>query len=179
MAKIISFTGESGCGKTSLAKRLLSRGFAMVTSSTTRSPRSSDLPQEYEYLTAEQFSQFEEQNAFAWTASYAGNKYGTRYANLDRILQGDTPGIAILVPEVVPLLLQYTQHVIPFFVRTPAEEILRQRLAQRGDPAEDIERRLHRLGVWESTARQSDIPYIFINNNGTLDDAMDQISRYL
>lgn len=64
MGKIIILTGESGCGKTSIARLLLTQGYEMVTSSTTRVPRPSDLPGEYEHLTSERFSHVDTQKAF-------------------------------------------------------------------------------------------------------------------
>lgn len=89
------------------------------------------------------------------------------------------PGIAILVPEVVPLLLVYTPQAIPFFVQTPAVDILRDRMLIRGDAPSDINIRLHHVGEWETTARGSTVPYVFISNNGTIESAVDQVCKQL
>jgi len=180
MGKIITLTGESGTGKTTITKMLLEHpGFSLVRSTTTRQARSSDLPQEYQYVSLPEFSEIEKQSRFIWTATYAGNHYGTQYRHLDEILTSDQYGIMILVPETVPKLFAYTSAFIPFFLRTPPEEVLRKRLVHRGDKEEDIERRLNNLGSWEAQARSSFIPYHFIENTGRVEDTVEKILSYL
>lgn len=176
--KIITLTGEAGSGKTSIARKLLDDGFEMITSTTTRAARLSDLPKEYEHVNAAEFSLLTAAGAFIWAANYADNQYGTRYLYLDRAISHDKAGIMILTPEPIPLLLSYTPGVVPFFVCTPSKEVLRQRLQERGDTPAGIEKRLHTL-KWEEQARRSDIPYVFITNTGTLDDAVQEIRKYV
>ena len=178
---LITFTGESGSGKSTIARSLMKlNSFYLLTSSTTRAARPSDLPDEYEYLFEEEFKLLEKSGAFIWTASYAGNNYGTKYGYINEVLDDrDTYHILILVPQVLPILLDYTEKAIPFFIRTPNELVLRKRMEERGDSAENIEKRLEHFWEWEREADKSEINYRFINNEGSIEDAVRQVLGYL
>ena len=60
---ILTITGPSASGKTSLARalRLQIPGAVVLTSVTTRKPRPSDLPGEYKYETQEGFSKLKQE----------------------------------------------------------------------------------------------------------------------
>ncbi len=182
-AKIITFTGVSGTGKTTIANQLLKdeNNFHLVTSTTTRKARPSDLSGEYEYLNLEGFQTARTESAFIWCAEHGGNHYGTRYKFIDNALTAPYTSIMILVPEVLPILLDYAgKNVLPFYVRSPSESDLRTRLAVRGEPQESIEKRLQQSKAWESNAENSGIPYKFITNlNGKLDEALEQVKKHL
>ncbi len=54
--KLISFTGVSGSGKSTIVRKLLEDpAFHIVTSTTTRPPRESDIHGEYEYVSPAEF----------------------------------------------------------------------------------------------------------------------------
>jgi len=154
---------------------LTSPDFSMVTSTTTRTPRASDLPNEYAYVSLDKFFEIEKARGFIWTAPYAGNHYGTKYSAIDAALGSSGYKVMILVPQVLPILFSYTKNVEPFFIRTPPREVLEQRLRQRGDTEEDIVRRLQKAGQWEAEAAASGIPYRFISNEGAIEWAVEKI----
>ncbi len=118
---------------------------------------------------------------------YAGQKYGTRYRVVNDALERveGNYSILILVPDVVPILRRYTNPsqnnscYLPIFVKTPSEEILRERLRVRGDSEESIDRRLKDLYAWERTALASEIPYKVITNEGTIEEAVEQVKGLL
>lgn len=178
--KIVTFTGVSGSGKSTIVKELLKdfERFRLVTSTTTRSPRDSDLPGEYEYWTPQQMEKGA--SLFIWKTEYAGNCYGTRYRMLNDACELPQTSLMILVPEVLPVLLAYLpQQVLPFYVRAPDTDLLRLRLLRRGDDPESIERRLQTISDWERQATEGKIPYRMITNNGTIDEAVKQVKREL
>ena len=180
--KIITLTGASGSGKSSLAKLLLMRNdFSLVTSTTTRSARMSDLPKEYEHISLETFAGLQEISSFIWTAEHGGNHYGTRYSYIDRALNSEKTSLMILIPEVLPTLLDYAPGaVMPFYIINPGEKTLRQRLLARGEPLESIDKRLPQSRLWDVQAGNSGIPFCFIDNkNGKLRDAFREINLYL
>ena len=177
--KIATFTGVSGTGKTTIVKKLLEGDFRLIPSTTTRNPRESDLPSEYRYLSFEEFDRLGEEGEFLWTTEYAGQFYGTPYRVVQEAFKHDETSAMILVPEVVPLLRGYTDRVLSIYVRSPPEEVLRERLGARGDTVENIERRLADVRVWETQAEESDIPYQFITNDGTIDETVEQVRRIL
>ena len=179
MGKIISFTGASGSGKSTIAQAL---GFPFVRSSTTRPPRPSDNPGEYEYMEQEDFHHEEEAwNSFIWVTTYGKNYYGTKYEPVDRALASKENSVILLVPEVLHMLLSYVgrEKVLPFYIRTPEEAILRSRLEKRGEAAENIEWRLKESKDGDARAEKSNISYIFITNNGTIEEAVAQVRKYL
>lgn len=178
--KIVTFTGASGTGKSTLVKELLKEpaAFRLVTSTTTRPPRDSDLSGEYEYWTPQQMEA--DASLFIWRTEYAGNFYGTRYRVLEDALKLPQTSLMILVPEVLPTLLAYLPHkVLPLYVRAPPEDLLRVRLLRRGDEPESIERRLQTISDWERQATEGKIPYRMITNNGTIDEAVKQVKQEL
>lgn len=187
--QIFTFTGASGSGKSTLVKFLLQeKGYKLILSSTTRQPRASDLPGEYEYLDAAEFidgaglvHNEKISGDFLWTKEYAGNHYGTRKEVVDKALQSPYVSMMILVPEVLPYLLGYAgkEKVLPFYIRSPPESILQTRLEKRGETSETIERRIEESRNWDEQAERSDIPYVFITNNGTIDEIAEQVKKYL
>ncbi len=179
MGQITTFTGASGTGKDSIARAL---GFSYVTSTTTRGPRPSDNPGEYEYLEQEDFHYEEEAwNAFLWVTTHGGNYYGTKYEPINNALSRSENSTMILVPEVLPLLLAYVgkEKVMPFYIHSPGEAILRTRMEQRGDSNTSIDRRLKESRNWDEEAEKSGIPYTFITNNGMIEEAVEMVRKYL
>lgn len=176
--KILSFTGSSGTGKSTLAKAL---GFPFVLSTTTRASRPSDNPGEYEYVTNDYFDEMKRCKGFIWSIPFGGSWYGTKYQPVNHALMSQDYSLMILVPEVVPKLLHYagTDAVLPFYIRSPLEEVLRSRLEKRGESSETIERRLQESKRWDSETESSEIPYVFITNNGTIEGAVEQVRKYL
>ena len=178
--KIVTFTGVSGSGKSTIVKELLQESdhFRLITSTTTRPPRSSDLPGEYEYWTPEQME--EDASLFIWKTEYVGHQYGTRYRVLNDAFVSPPTSLMILVPEVLPVLLHhYGSYVLPLYVRAPPEDLLRVRLLRRGDNPESIEQRLQTIPNWERQATEWKIPYRMITNNGTIDEVVKQVKREL
>ena len=175
---LITFTGESGSGKSTIARELIKLGnFYFLTSTTTRAARSSDLFNEYEYLSHDEFDLLKQNNAFIWTVSHVGNNYGTKHSYIDQAIQSNSHYLMTVIPQALPILLNYTKEVIPFFVRTPAESVLRKRMEERGDS--DIDKRMQNLGEWEKEAEKSSIPYRYITNEGSIEDAVKQVLDYL
>ncbi len=175
---IVTLTGESGSGKSTIANYLLRRDdFSLVTSSTTRKQRESDLPKEYEYLTDDTFNALDKGEKLIWSVNYAGNSYGTRYSYLDEAIACEDYRLMILVPEAVEKLAEYTSGFVPFFIRTPSKDILRARLQKRGDSQVDITKRLADVGNWETES--SNIPYLFVSNEGRIETAVRDILQKL
>ncbi|MEK6863210.1 MAG: hypothetical protein AABW53_00770 [Nanoarchaeota archaeon] len=187
--KILTFTGASGSGKSTLVKFLLEEtGYKLIISSTTRQPRGSDLPGEYEFLGAAEFTagagparDEKRSGDFLWIKEYAGNYYGTRKGVVDEALRSPDVYMMILVPEVLPYLLDYAgkDKVLPVYIRSPPESILQTRLEKRGETLETIEKRIKESRNWDKRAERSDIPYVFITNNGTIDEMVEQVRKCL
>ncbi|MBD3251876.1 hypothetical protein GF380_05515 [Candidatus Uhrbacteria bacterium] len=75
---IVTFTGASGSGKTTIANAILERvpSAQLLTSNTTRNPRPTALPRVDSYLDRERFEQMEADGHFLWTAGLAETRSG-------------------------------------------------------------------------------------------------------
>ena len=167
---IITITGPSGSGKTSIAKTLIEKrpNIRLVVSLTMREPRPSDLPGEYLHnIPREEFEARKEE--FAWiTPPINGKLYGTLKKSLDEALAATHPSLMILIPEKAAQIREYAENrgrVLSFYVLSPPEDELRQRMRGRGDSESAIEERLKQREAWDKDARNSPIPYIFIAND--------------
>ncbi len=168
--KIMTITGASGAGKTSIASELLrlKPDRKLVISLTTRDPRPSDLPGEYRCNVP--IAEFEESTKFIWVVSAHSNRYGTLLESVNTALAEETLRAMILVPEAVGLLRKHTKtkregSVLSFYLLSPPEEELRRRMKLRGEDEATIEKRIKDCKEWDEEARRSDTPYIFVSNN--------------
>lgn len=177
--KIFTLTGASGSGKTTIMRELLKRdaNVKVLPSITTRTKRDSDVEGEYKYVAEKDFQNIQQNNAFLWDVDMHGNFYGTAKADVDYALKANHKSIMLLVPEVIPILKSYTHSVLSFYIVSPPEDILRQRLQNRGDDPSDIEKRILDCKKWDKEAGSRD--YIFIDNSGALSIAVESIAENL
>jgi guanylate kinase len=176
---IIALVGASGAGKTTLAQELLKiiPESRMVGSITTRAPRPSDIPGEYEYLPSHDvFEQRRMHDEFEWTVSIHGNHYATSRASLKRAIAPETRELMILVPDAMERLWRFvegdTKKVFPFYIMANSTDELRHRLKKRGDKASDIQRRIDECVSWDVKVHESSIPYCLVR---TTDDPADVV----
>ena len=174
--KLVAITAPSGAGITTLVRELLKTGgFYLITSYTTREPRPSDIPGEYNHLTAKEFDQLTIDDSFAWSVNVHGKRYGTLKSSLNDISVGKEERIALLI--VTPVIAFQLAVTAPFqifrtiniFIIPPDETKLRRRLTLRGSNKEELERRVADCKTWTKEALELGI-YIFIQNTGTKDD---------
>ncbi len=184
MGTIITLTGSSGSGKTTIAQHLLAADPTLkrVVSLTSRMPRTTDLSGEYRYsYSAKDFADMETQNKFLWNVTAHGNRYGTLRQSVDEALTAPHNSLMILVPEAVVLLHQYAppRQVISFYIVAPSDTVLKQRLTQRGDSPQNIDQRIADCRTWQTQAIQSQIPYLFVHNDGPVTNAVSAILNFL
>jgi len=189
MGRIITLTGRSGTGKTTIVKELLELKdplFQLIISYTTRDPRPSDLPGEYRYLTDDEFEGMKKRGEFLWPKSaeefgHSSAKYGTTKASLDDAVASPGYHLMMLIPQALPKLWDsYAEHVVPFWLEDPGEESLRARLLDRGEKPQFIDKRLDAEKDWLNFATASGIPYVSVPNvDGKLDVMVNGLLRYL
>ena len=92
------------------------------------------------------------------------------------------------MPETLPLglvsigkLHEYAPgKVLSIFILPPSEEELRRRLVARAtESAEEIERRIADCRKWEEEAKKSGVPYRFVRNDRTVEEAVEQIEEII
>ncbi len=171
MAMILSITGPSGVGKTTLMHNLLKAlpHATPLKSYTTRTPRPSDEPGEYEYVSLEEFERMEQAGEFLWTASAYVNRYGTRKADIDAALNDTVvTHMPMLVLSAVKTLYEYAQtngktaSLRCMYIHIDNEEELRSRFKERGDKPEEAEARIAECRSWNEEAKKLGVPFIYL-----------------
>lgn len=182
--RIVTFTGPSGSGKSTLMEELLSIDprFHWMESVTTRMRRDSDSHGEYRYVNNDLFEAMRAAGAFAWDKQVHGGQYGTTKASIEAALASEVPTLMHLVPDCVPILRGFAKdRVLSFFVHVGNPIELRRRIQHRSRQGghyignAELEERIQSCKRWAEEARASELPYIFINNGGTINEAMGDV----
>ena len=182
--KILTFTGASGSGKTTIVKELLSRNpsWKNLPSLTSREQRSSDLENEHTYgIPRNELEENERNGELLWLVEAHGNLFGTSKEDVDVALKAPYVSLSILKPECIASLKKYAgEGVLSFYILSPKEDVLRKRLEERREHSkEEIEERIAECKKWDEEAKNSGIPYTFITNDGTVDELVEQVMRLL
>lgn len=167
---IVSLTGPSGVGKTTLMHNLLKAlpNVQPLVSYTTRAPRPSDEPGEYAYISQDEFDSMKAAGEFLWTANAYVNNYGTRKADINVALDAKTIFMPVLVLNAVKKLHDYarevgkTGHVHSMYIQIEDEAELRSRFKERGDNPEEAEARINECRTWNEEAKNLGVPFIWL-----------------
>ena len=144
--------GPSGAGKGSVVAALVEAvpDLWLSRSWTTRSRRPGEPEDAYEFVSAESFREASRAGRFLEEARVFGHRYGTPLADpppgQDLLLEIDVQGASQVRrarPEAVVIL------VVP-----PSREAQEQRLRQRGDDPDEIDRRLAAAAAEEARGRE-------------------------
>jgi guanylate kinase len=178
---ILTITGPSGVGKTTLMHNLLqalphAKTFESVT---TRARRPTDEPGEYRYVSEKEFEAMRERGEFLWEAHPHGKSYATAKLSIDAALPSDHIFISPLVVSAVGALTEYAKAqgkesaVRSFYIWTDDIKELRRRFHTRADmtPAE-IEQRLEECRSWNVEAKESGLPFIYVEATHTPEEIL-------
>lgn len=177
MGKIITISGVSCSGKTTLRDYLfLSGNCRLVESVTARDPRDRDRNGEFLYLSREEFAQKEATREFLWvTPPVHGARYGTLKKSIDDAIASNKTSLMVITIGSVPDLINYvgdSAEIIALHVLSPGTKMLRERMRKRGETLKNIERRISEGQDWDFQAQmlEADYPIQCISNAGTLVD---------
>ncbi len=185
--KIVAFVGASGSGKSTLIERMVQDDLSLsrMMSVTTRPPSERDLSsgEEYEFVSTEEFERREAEGLFAWTTpKLHGNRYGTLLSTIREALERDTPTLMHLEPKSVPVLMECAGDAVALVFITVPYWLLRNRLIHRPDHTlseDQVRERLNTCLEWESQARLSKQPYLFIANEGRVEQVVTTVINQL
>lgn len=185
---ILTISGASGAGKTTIARALLGHlsNAKFLHSYTTRAPRSTDIPGEFTYLTRATFESMRQTDEFIWAADFGETSMGTRVAHLDEALRDrNKRWITVLVPEVLPRLYAYAKRigkidaVHSIYIKAESDDLLRERMLHRGDSESQVEERLRLCRTFDDEAKFINVPFVWIQNDKTVQDAVRQVEKVL
>ena len=167
-SKLFCISAPSGCGKSSLIRKLLSNNelLKQSTSFTTRKPRESEVNgEDYFFVSKNDFTKMIKTNQFIEYAEVYGNFYGTHKKwlqeelnkNLSHILlELDVQG-AMSIKNIFP-------ESVRIFINPPNLDTLEKRLNSRGkDTDKQIKIRLAKAD--QEISIGSNFEYVIINDN--------------
>lgn len=177
MGNVLVITGPSGVGKGTLIRGLRERlaGLELSVSATTRRPRPGEVAgREYHFLTEEGFQGLIDRGELLEHAEYAGHRYGTPRAELER------PAELGLVLEIELEGARQVRRALPeavqVFVAPPSLDALRSRLVGRGlDSQGQIESRLERAA--DELKARDEFEHVIVNDR--LESAVDELARLI
>lgn len=177
MGKIITISGVSCSGKTTLRDYLfLSGNCRLVESVTARAPRDRDRNGEFLYLSKEEFAQKEAAQEFLWvTPLVHGARYGTLKKSIDDAVASNKTSLMVITIGSVPDLVSYvgnSAEIVALHILSPGPKILRERMRERGETPHAMEKRISEGQDWDFQAQMfaEDCPIQLISNTGTLID---------
>ncbi len=140
-------SAPSGAGKTTLCKELVASvpGVHPSISYTTRKPRPGEVHgQDYYFVDEPVFQGMAQRNDFAESARVYGHFYGTpRQALMDMMEKGLDVLLEIDTQGAMQIKKKFSDGVY-IYILPPSIDALRVRLIQRGDPPEEIQRRMQK-----------------------------------
>lgn len=184
---LLTITGPSASGKTSLARALMTRmpAMTMLRSVTTRASRPSDLLGEYRYVSHSDFDELLGTHSFLWMVEVHGNRYGTLKEDVQAAVGHGGIVLALLTVEATKELRQYLtslgkeDELMSLYLDISDEELLLKRLMKRGDSREDIELRIKQCRTWAQARDASGIPYIIYDASESTDSLAERVLSML
>jgi guanylate kinase len=175
VARVVVITGPSGVGKGTLIRLLRERlpQLGLSVSATTRAPRPGEADgADYHFLSEADFDRLVAEGAFVEHAEYAGRRYGTLRAELERRADAGEPVVLEIEVEGARQVRAAMPGALQVFIAPPSREALRERLVGRGtDAADVIERRLQ-VAERELDA-QHEFGHVVVNDR--LEDAVREL----
>jgi guanylate kinase len=147
VSRLFVISGPSGAGKGTLIAHLLERHpdrFAVATSATTRPQRAGEIDgQHYTFLSDDEFTRRVDAGDFLEHVSFAGGRYGTLRAEVERLLASGRNVILELEVEGAFAIRRRMPEAVLVWIDPPDFATLERRLRERAtDSAGEIETRL-------------------------------------
>ena len=168
-------SGPSGVGKSSVVAEVAARlPFHFSVSMTTRPARSGEHDGvDYHFVTAQEFERAVAAGELVEWAEYAGHRYGTPRAEVERSLAG---GEDVLL-DIEILGAQQVRAAYPdalmVFIEPPDLATLEQRLRRRGDTDDEAIRRRLSVVAWQQERARSLFDHFVVNDD--LDRAVAEV----
>lgn len=176
---LLVLSAPSGCGKTTIARRLLAErpGLAYSVSATTRPPRPAERDgTSYHFLTPVEFARRIAAGDFLEWAEYAGHRYGTLRSEVDGILASGRAAVLDIEVQGARQVRKHFSDAVHVFILPPSGAALAERLRGRlTEGRQEYVARLKRAG--QEMLAVSEYDFVIVNDK--LDDAVAQVSAIL
>ena len=165
---ILILSSPSGCGKTTVAKRLLKddENLILSVSATTRQPREGEIEgKDYFFLDNGQFKDLVSKECFLEHAEVFGKYYGTPESFVrNKLNEGKNIIFDIDWQGVKQLKKKIPKDIVSIFMLPPSIDELRKRLIKRNsDHIDEIEKRIREATLEISNAKEYN--YVLINDD--------------
>jgi guanylate kinase len=177
VSRVFVITGPSGVGKGTLIRLLREQvpALGLSVSATTRDPRPGEVDGvDYHFLSEADFDRLVREGAFVEHAEYAGRRYGTLRAELERRAAAGEPVVLEIEVQGARQVRAAMPEAFQVFIAPPSREALRERLVGRGTDAPDVIERRLRVAE-EELAAQDEFPEVVVNDR--LHDAAQTLVR--
>ncbi len=177
MAGVFVITGPSGVGKGTLIAALCGRHpeLGLSVSATTRPPRPGEADGvAYHFLSESDFDRRLARGEFIEHATYAGHRYGTLRAELERRARGAAPVVLEIELQGARQVRLAMPEAVQIFIAPSSLEQLEERLRTRGLDGEEALRQRLEIARTELAARDE---FSFVVVNDELDRAVDELDE--
>lgn len=131
MKTILTLTGPSCSGKSTLEARLKQAGFENVISTTTRPMRNGEVDgQSYYFVSPESFEKNAAEGAYIERVAFNGNLYGVSACEVERVFAKNKPVVVVVEPEGLRQVREYGLQngirIVSVFVNNPYSVIAKR-----------------------------------------------------
>lgn len=184
---VVMIMGRSGAGKSTLERELIEKHpteFNKVVSVTTRPKRAGEVDGvDYWFKTRKQFDDLDLYDELIQTTQFAGNCYGSLYADYITAHKYatlcTTPAAARSFIPVLTHRLPSSELDIAIIYFNLSEELLRSNMLERGDNLENIERRLQKDDLEQQFKRSGLTAGYTVTDDTLTRDLADQVYHWL
>lgn len=171
--KLFIFMGGSGSGKSTIQHSL---PIDFMTNCTTRPLREGEIDGYHiKQVTKEEFQHLRSIGHFFETTHYAGNDYGTPAEKIVNLYDGIPYHCTKDINGVKDLKEKLGGKAVAIYIKPPSEEVLKQRMVDRGDTAEEIQGRITYLKETNELENEKYADYVIVNDD--LKDAIIEAHR--
>lgn len=182
--KVYCLVAPSGSGKTAIANELVKDPrFAIARSTTTRSRRSGEPENAYNFVSRDEFEALYKEGHFIETTIYAGNRYGTTKDEIQKILnEGKNPVMPIDMCGANALKMIFGEQCVIAFIKRPKADIvsalldrMEEQLKSHPENAESIKADIqNRILSLNSEKKNEELADRIIINNSSIEQAVNQ-----
>ena len=174
--KIVVLVGPSGSGKSKIATKLLKKTdkYQKLVSYTTNDPTAIEENAWYNYVSLEQFREMCDSGEFLQSTMYSGHGYGSRKADVDRIL---SQGKWVITTTDICGAMAFRTHfknVVTIYIKRDKKALMANILRKNSS----IEDKVNRLSAIDYEQKNQEL-CDYVVDFDTYDDAVDQIMDIL